>query len=61
MRPVSQDVVLDGLYPANKMPNNSQPMGLPGRRAASKVATEAAGIPAAATASESTSGPPVPG
>ena len=52
---------LDGLAPANKMPNSSQPIGLRGRRATSKVATEAAGIPAAPTASESTSGPPVPG
>src|SRR5215475_5878704 len=51
----------EGLAPTNRMANSSQPMGLPGRRATSNVATEAAGIPAHATATESTSGPPVPG
>lgn len=50
-----------GLAPTIKMANSSQPMGLPGRRAASSVATETAGIPANAVASDSTTGPPVPG
>jgi hypothetical protein len=50
----------DGLAPTNKMANSSQPIGLRGRWAASKVATAAAGSAAAAVASESTTGPPLP-
>jgi hypothetical protein len=50
-----------GLAPTIRIANSSQPIGLRGRRAASRTPTNVAGIAAAPMDSDSTTGPPVPG